>query len=446
MSLLNQNSITNYWIDCPSCGQTKISSVLHDEKTGEILGARMHCPECAYVFTGKENLYVDETIYEIPSEWVETLQIPRWKCQQCGRLNEKPSDKELGSLTVDDLYCKHCETWQCDIPGTPAYDPNAKLRREAREVEERSRWENPVSPIELKQDKEKFEETYSTPSLNLPTVFSSSPSINKILVGLAVGGLTILSIVGVYDNTRTHVVEGQLLQPLAEITQRVEKYEIVTREGWNPNYSAPDFQLLSQEQRQNGTRQVPDGLETYFETERYLARYDTETYTATESERVQSGTRQECTSTKVGATSQQSCHPVPVFTTQSRPITKTRQVPVYETRQVEKTRQKYRTEPVYDTYYRWQQGVWEYKETLTANTVNFGPLNTPDTSSFEGNKEYRVLKPKSSCSVLIKPINDRLEADRKNIDCDLFSSLNEGQKATIFYSNWGGIKDIEIKE
>lgn len=97
-NLLNTDGkVTNYWWDCPSCGTTKISSVLHDDD-GKIKGARMCCPECFYVIKGDENSYVDETVYEIPEAWVSLLEIPRWKCQQCGALNTKPSEQEVKQL------------------------------------------------------------------------------------------------------------------------------------------------------------------------------------------------------------------------------------------------------------------------------------------------------------------------------------------------------------
>ena len=94
-NILNTDeSVTNYWWDCPSCGETKISSVLHDDE-GNIKGATMCCPECCYVLKGEENIYVDETVYEIPPEWVALLEKPRWKCQQCGALNEKTIGRRI---------------------------------------------------------------------------------------------------------------------------------------------------------------------------------------------------------------------------------------------------------------------------------------------------------------------------------------------------------------
>jgi hypothetical protein len=227
MSLLYQNSVTNYWWDCPSCGTTKISSVLHDSVTNEILGAQLCCPECFYVIRGDENSYVDDSIYEIPAELVERLQTPRWQCQQCHGLNEKPSDKEMGDLKVDDLYCPHCDTWQCDIEGTPGFDPTAKLRREAKEVESKTRWENPIVPIELKEDQQKFEEKYQqyqapetkTKAIKFETRnFLDSlhiPNRKKIAVifsiAIAVGGIGSFA----YEGLRTRQIDGILTQPNA---------------------------------------------------------------------------------------------------------------------------------------------------------------------------------------------------------------------------------------
>lgn len=102
-----------------------------------------------------EHSYVDDFVYKIPEDLVEKLQIPRWQYQQCLGLNEKPEDKIIETLTVDDLYCQYCETWQFDIPGFPSYDSEAKLKCEVTVVEKKSRFENPIESIEYKEFREK---------------------------------------------------------------------------------------------------------------------------------------------------------------------------------------------------------------------------------------------------------------------------------------------------
>jgi hypothetical protein len=455
MSLINQNSTTNYWWDCPSCGQTKISSVLHETEdfSSEIIGARLQCPECFYVIRGNgtEHEYVDNSVYSIPTDKIELLQTPRWKCQECGGLNLLDDNIDRFNLTVDDLCCSHCETWQCDIPGSPNYDANAKVRRESIVVEEKSRWENPIIPIELKDDYAKFESNYeySPSDIEKPSFTLSLPKIGRrtwiisgvLALSLGLGGF-------IFDGVRPRTVEAEISQPQVQTSQTVEQYSIVTKEGWSPNYSAPDFRIVNQESRQNGTREVPDGVETYFETERYIARYDTETYTTTQTEQVQSGTRQDCQSVKVGATVENRCSTVPVYTTKSTPVTQTREVPVYDTREVPKTRTKYRTEPVYDTYYVWQQGVWNHYQTFSESSNTFEIKYPKVPSEFGSSSEYRVLPVRSNCSILLTPEAENLQEQiqRKNIDCGTFSQLSENEVAEFRYSKFFGISEVNIHE
>ncbi|GEM_PF-5645208 len=443
--LLNTDGkVTNYWWDCPSCGNTKISSVLRDEN-GNILGATMCCPECFYVIKGTENTYVDETVYEIPSEWISFLEKPRWKCQQCGALNEKPSAQELQNLTVDDLYCKHCQTWQCDIEGTPSYDPDAVLKRE-QNIEKKSRWENPIIPVELKEDQENFQEKYTSekPKLSLMK--------NKNLGYVSMGLISVIIISGlfIYDGLKIREVKALITNPSATVKIDISKYEIVKKEGWNPNPTAQEYKLISQFQKQDGTKQVPDGMETYYVNEEYIARYKTESYTETVTEKVQTGTKTvkgQCRSVKSGAVAKTECDPdrtEAVYETKTKEIQKTKEVPIYETRKVAKTRQKYRTEPVYKTWYIWQQGEWYNQQTLTANSNSF-KLEYPNTNQFKNQPNLRIEEAKKECQVTVKPELKNLSSKTIKLECNLYEKLAQGDQGIVLYNKWGGIKDIKIE-
>lgn len=456
-NLLNTDgSVTNYWWDCPSCGETKISSVLHDED-GNIKGATMCCPECFYVLKGDEKTYVDETVYEIPAELVPSLGQPRWKCQHCGGLNEKPSAQELQNLTVDDLYCQHCETWQCDIPGTPSYNPNAALER-LKQAEKKSRFENPIIPVELKEDQQRFADTYQKTfarkilqTLNLDAVLKDSYHIKNILSrnNLIKFLVVFVLIFGVYDGLKIRSTEGLITNPTAEVTVKISQYKIVQKQGWNPNRSDRDYEEISASQKQSGTRQVPDGIETYWETEKYIDRYETEEYTETISEEVQTGTKTvkgECRTIRSGAVAKTECEPdrtAPIYSTETREVTRTREVPIYKTREVEKTRQKYRTEPVYDTWYVWKQGEWVTATTLSAFSNTF-ELQYPNTSKFENQPNFRIDSPTKDCRAIVEPKIKNLGNKEMKINCNLYETLSPGDSGTVLYRKWGGIKDVQL--
>ena len=126
-------------------------------------------------------------------------------------------------------------------------------------------------------------------------------------------------------------------------------------------------------------------------------------------------------------------------------VTKTREVPVYETRQVEKTRQKYRTEPVYRIWYVWEQGEWLNSQTLTAQSNSF-EIKYPDTSKFQNQPKFRVEDPQKKCNVTLKTQQKNLPSHNEEIKCDLYEKLSQGDSGTFLYSKWGGIQDIKLEE
>ena len=136
---------------------------------------------------------------------------------------------------------------------------------------------------------------------------------------------------------------------------------------------------------------------------------------------------------------------VPVYSNQTRQVSKTREVPVYDTRQVRKTRQRYRTEPVYQTWYVWQQGEWLNERTLTAQSQNF-TLQYPDTSSLENKPNFKIGTPKKTCNIEVKADSRQLPVQNMKIDCSLYEKLSANDGATVSYRKWGGIKEIKIRE
>ena len=153
---------------------------------------------------------------------------------------KKPSEEELKDLTIDDLYCQSCETWQCDIPGTPNYNPNAALER-YKKVEKKSRWENPIAPIELQEDKENLSEKNESNESNNVNEVKAKGKIPylKTKVGIFAGIFS--TFLFIYDGFRVREVEGLITNPNATVSVNISKYEIVKKEGWNPNTSASDL-------------------------------------------------------------------------------------------------------------------------------------------------------------------------------------------------------------
>lgn len=253
--LLNKDSVTNYWWDCPSCGTTKISSVLKND-SGDIVGATSCCPECFYTIKGNEETYVDEDVYEIPPHLVEKLQQPRWFCKACGQINDLQPTNSLG---LNDLYCTTCETFQIDIS-----DQDPLLEKTS----------------ELKKFSPKKEIT-KTPQMK----------------SFGISGLIALGIFGFgfvgWTNLKNQTIVAEITNPVATSTVIVEEYEMVTRSGWSLPVNAPDFQLLSTDPHR------------YKETVKVFVR--TESYEV-------SPKRQVCSSVKKGATSVNSCSTVPAVT------------------------------------------------------------------------------------------------------------------------------------
>jgi hypothetical protein len=114
-----------------------------------------------------------------------------------------------------------------------------------------------------------------------------------------------------------------------------------------------------------------------------------------------------------------------------------------QTREVEKTRQKYRTEPVYDTWYVWKQGEWVKATTLSAFSNTF-ELRYPNTSKFENKPNFRVGRPSKDCRVVVEPKIKKLENQEMKINCNLYETLSAGDSGTVVYRKWGGIKNVQL--
>lgn len=138
---------------------------------------------------------------------------------------------------------------------------------------------------------------------------------------------------------------------------------------------------------------------------------------------------------KSGAIVKTKCDPdrtEPIYETRTKQVQKTKEIPVYETRKVTKTRPKYRTVPVYKTWYIWQQGEWVNQTTLSAISHNF-KVNYPDTSQFKNQPNLRIEKPRTECKITVQTSLKNIPSKTMEIDCNLYEKLSQGDQGIVLF-------------
>ncbi len=331
----------------------------HQLALGVVCQSGSHCPNCGHHKTTHANDYVVDSIDQIsPSvrdpkllSLIESGKIGRdlvvyddallaqledqgvdWKCKFCNAVH--PDE----NLPDNMLYCGNCQQWQVTEDDETSPE-RCERRQEAidltgSDLADGEHLDQAVVPSSLVEDKNELGqntsgysrdcsgiyrvEEPSTTRKHSPAPFelpsrSSMPSIpwRAILKGsgLTVGFASVVAsawwMFAPIDVTVT------ITDMPWEVTRNIEELRPTQGSGWQSSVPSDAYNRRS-ETRQNGTRKVPDGLENYYETERYVD--GTEPKTETYSERHKSGTRDECTTTNKGnGTASRSCSPVDVY-------------------------------------------------------------------------------------------------------------------------------------
>jgi hypothetical protein len=405
-----------FW-DCPECGKRHISAVFNSQ------GNR--CPQCLYWRTETVELY------EAPDSQVirdRTLieRKPSWVCKVCNAVNEDTG------LAVDLLQCSNCNSYQTsgvgDITGDVESDRKAPDLVAVGE---------PVS----------FQEALTNPAnlVNAPSKKKINPIKAGLMAILAVGGISGIWLSQQSTSPQVRVTD---LQWTTEVD--LQQQETFTHQGWDELVPS-GASIVRSQTKQRDTRQQQRGSRTIFVEERYQSGTRSETYTTSEryqsgtrsetyttseryqsstrsetyttSERYQSGSKQECKTTSLGnGLGKRTCRDIPVYST--RQVPKTRTVPVYSTRQVPRTRTvpvystrqvpRTRTVPVYSTrqvpiqepiyvtlpvYDQWV--TYQVKEWVTLQTYNrTGRDNAPTlppTVKLSQQAPQRISNPRTTC-------------------------------------------------
>ncbi len=406
-----------FW-DCPSCGRRHISTIAwRDETKTEVLGANYTCPACFYHRHGTETYYVSDDSAELTDpQQIAQLKRPLWVCQACHALNEYPQLAENMQLQVDDLYCDRCNSWQVDFPGIPQAQGE-------REIDDRTHASAAVAP-----------QAEAAKSARRRWVRRGIAAAT----GLAIGGGGF----ALYQGNRWQTVEATVTGLQWRSQLPIERYAIVTKSNWRRSIptSGSDFQILKVQQRQSGTQRVQDGTETYTEQERYIAEYRSETVTRTVSERVQDGTKEVCKTVMTGNVAEKRCHQEPVYTTRSRQVSETEQVPVYATRTVTKTRPRWKQVPVYEDWVTYRIGEWSPVKTLVRQGTGNRP-QLPDRKKFPP-PAFRPGTPTVTCTATFRtPVFP--DTHTLPIACDRLPELAPNQPVAVRYRPWGGKASLQ---
>lgn len=169
-----------------------------------------------------------------------------------------------------------------------------------------------------------------------------------------------------------------------EHTVSVERYQVLSQEGFAEKRPAGAFDVRSMGKRHHHNEKVLNGYETVYFTEKKRDGYDTEKYTAREScgQDCTTTPRQcseNCTSNKNGfATCKTVCSGGDKrCTTRYCSVTKTRQVPRFV--EVKRSRQepRYRQEPRTAEWYAWKAWDWKLNRRVKAAGTATAGLRWP---------------------------------------------------------------------
>lgn len=284
-------------------------------------GPTHECEECNRPRPENVRFYVPKNARVITdtSELAKAKAGPDWRCMHCTYTNP----------ATNKLYCGHC--------GTLRAPEDEEWFNMGGELYTGPARKQPPAPPDFS----------SGSAFNIrPQTAQKSirPNVRRVALigGGAIGVLALLFAFWyfVLDTTQVEVsVTGFAWERVIEI----EKEQTVRREGWDLPVGA---RLISQEERQSGTRQVLDHYD-----EVAVPVYDN----------VQVGTREECEDVDLGnGYVRQDCQ----------------DVPVYERQQVGERMEKqpiYIDEPVYSTWYVYDIDEWHHERTKRSAGTDKNP-------------------------------------------------------------------------
>lgn len=340
-----------FW-DCPQCGQAHISAVFNAQ------GNR--CPHCLHWRTEDVPLY-EAADSQIITDPALIDRQPFWVCKVCHAVNEDTG------LAANLLQCGNCDSYQTSevggITGDSAADQAAP---------------DPVAvgaPVAFKQNNS----AGNTQSLRQPSSGSqkSGGGFSRWVAGLIglslVGGGIVVSLAVAAQIRERSPLQVQVTDLVWTVETEVQELKTLTRQAWAAELPS-GATITKSERRQQGTRQEQRGVRTVLVPERYQSGTRTETYM--DSERYQSGTQEKCKTTSQGnGVGKRTCRDVPVYST--RQVQRTRSVPVYSTRQVPIQEPIWVDVPVYSNWITYRIKEWVPVQTYSQTGRDDAPKRTP---------------------------------------------------------------------
>jgi rubrerythrin len=416
---------------CPECGTDHISAIPDLNPTG------WYCPECFFRRDETVELYEapDSRVITDP-ELIQQIEEGRadWKCKYCGSLNADEG------YARDALACAVCGQPQMD------FEESAPIRDQVGErIEFRSEDSAPVQSQTGEWIESRSDDRFSDSPSSLANGNDSPAQFSFPWRRVGAASTAVISSVGAIGvwwlSPRDLEVSVDTLP--WEIQVDVEELRPVERSDWDERVPST-AKTIRTETRQRGTETVQRGTETIMVEERYQSGTTTETYT--EQERYQSGTRQECTTQTTGTgAGKRTCRDVPVYSTRS--VNKTRQVPVYATRQVPKEVPKMVEEPVYDTYVYYTVDEWKPIQTFTGEGYDDEPRLIPTPELHNQPYPQRVSQPRIVCHLTASYMEKQQpRVSTWKLPCDQFDLLNTGDRALLQVTRSGKVTLRKVLE
>ncbi|HMY66621.1 MAG TPA: hypothetical protein PL163_08225 [Leptospiraceae bacterium] len=363
---------------------------------------------------------IEEYVYEYwdcPKCGTKEIRGDEYKCKACGyprdnsitfyrkEAEEKVEDKkkEEEFKLGPDWICSFCESLNSQV------DAKCKGCGATREDSEK----NYFDELKKREEKQKKKDERDGKTEEPPKEIPKAGKWWKIGAG-AVGLLGILYSWGTCSTNIEYKVKSVSWIRAVE----VERYQTENRSDWKGHLKGDSIQVLSEKREVKGHEKRPIGsrMESYSDTER-----------------VQSGTKKECStsykSTGSGASKKTtSCKDVPTYT--NRSVTRTRSVPVYQ------------DFPIYDTkvYYR------SKAYSTLGYAVKKGKDNNPEwpkpkLESGEDGKKDRIGEKAESLQVTIQRTKGDKGPDEETFTTTekLFSEYDPESVHKFSVANVGGI-------
>lgn len=316
------------------------------ESCGKVgnLGRNRECESCGLSRPHGVHFYLPENAPEVTDkeQLKQARSGPDWICGHCDASNSAGSSR-----------CKQCSASKTNV--TQKIAKVIGLQRE---------WMRSNSK-RIRQEVQKRGAAH---------VFKSARKSSKfwLYVWLSIGAAALISIVTlIWMYNATYEVEVVVDSVKWHRSIDVEHYKTLNKSGWSP---PSDARIQSNEQRIRSYRKVPDGY-----------------VTKTREVRVQTGTRR----VKTGTRNLGNGYSEDVYSTE----------PIYEYRTETYQEQKYRDEPVYDTYYYYEVDRW----VVVAKSESSGADHEPYWSKPDiGGDKQREGEYKQSYYVYFKADKERI--------------------------------------